>query len=125
MLGNDLRIRRFTPQAEKILNLLPSDVGRSINDFRLKIKVPDLLSLCRGVIDTLAATEHEVQDAEGRIYSMWIRPYRTTDRRIDGVVLSLFDVTERKQSAEARYRRLFESAKDGIVVLHADTGGLH
>ena len=53
---------------------------------------------------------------------MWIRPYRTTDRRIDGVVLSLFDVTERKQSAEARYRRLFESAKDGIIVLHADTG---
>ena len=41
MLGSDLRIRRFTPQAERILNLIPADLGRPISDFRLKINVPD------------------------------------------------------------------------------------
>ncbi|HEV2448046.1 MAG TPA: CheR family methyltransferase, partial [Candidatus Sulfopaludibacter sp.] len=122
MLGNDLHIRRFTPHAEKILNLLPSDVGRPINDFRLKINVPDLEGLCQVVIDTLVPRDREVQDTEGRLYSMWVRPYRTADNRIDGVVLALFDITDRKQAAEARYRRMFEMAKDGIVIADAVTG---
>ncbi|MEO8368227.1 MAG: chemotaxis protein CheB [Candidatus Solibacter sp.] len=122
MLGGDLRIRRFTPQAKRILNLIPADLGRPISDFHLKINVPDLVPLCQEVIDTLASREREVQDAEGHAYSMWVRPYRTFDNRIEGVVLSLMDVTERRRSAEARYRRLFEAAKDGIVIVEA-TGG--
>lgn len=122
MLGNDLRVRRFTPQAERILNLLPSDTGRSVSDFRLKINVPDLLELCRQVIDSLVPREREVQDHEGNFYSMWLRPYRTADNRIDGVVLALFDVTERKQAAAARDRHLFEESREGIVIADAATG---
>jgi two-component system CheB/CheR fusion protein len=122
MLGNDLRIRRFTPQAEKILNLLATDIGRPISDFRIKVNIPDLATLCQDVIDDLHAREREVQDAEGRTYSMWVRPYRTADNKIDGVVLALFDITERRQSAEARYRRLFEASMDGIIIADADTG---
>src|SRR5207245_9058871 len=45
MLGNDLRIRRFTPHAEKMFNLLASDVGRSITDINLNPKTPDVGSL--------------------------------------------------------------------------------
>jgi PAS domain S-box-containing protein len=119
MLGNDLRIRRFTPQAEKILNLLATDVGRPISDFRLKISVPDLAEVCQDVIDSLTPKEREVLDVEGRAYSMWIRPYRTVENRIDGVVLALFDITEQKQSAEARYRLPFEASPDGIVIADA------
>ena len=122
MLGSDLRIRRFNPQAEKILNLIPSDVGRPIGDFRLKIHVPDLAALCHQVVDTLVSKEREVEDGEGHIYSMWIRPYRTTDHRIEGVVIALLDVTERKRVAEARYRRMFEAAKYAIVVADAASG---
>jgi two-component system CheB/CheR fusion protein len=117
MLGNDLRIRRFTPQAERALNLLPTDVGRKVTDFRIKINIPDLEALFLDVIDNLRTKEREVQDQEGRTYLMSIRPYRTGDNKIDGAVMTLFDVTERKQAAEIRYRRLFEAAKDGIVVL--------
>jgi two-component system CheB/CheR fusion protein len=122
MLGNDLRIRRFTPQAERILSLIPADVSRPISDFRLKINVPDLGAVCQEVTDSLAPREREVQDTDGRHYSMWVRPYRTSDNRIDGVVLTFFDITERKQGAEARYRRLFEAAKDGLVIADATTG---
>jgi two-component system CheB/CheR fusion protein len=122
MLGSDLRIRRFTPQGEKMFSLLASDVGRPISDLRLKVSMPDVVSVCQEVLDDLTPREREVQDSEGRAYSMWIRPYRTAENRIDGVVLALFDITERRQTAEARYRRLFEAATDGIVIADATTG---
>jgi len=122
MLGNDLRIRRFTPQAEKVLNLLPTDVGRKLTDFRIKIVIPDIEALFMDVIDSLQTKEREVQDQEGRTYLMSIRPYRTVDNKIDGAVMTLYDITDRKQAAEVRYRRLFESAKDGILILEAKTG---
>ena len=122
MLGSDLRIRRFTPQAEKLFNLLATDVGRPVNDLRLKIKVPNVVALCQEVLDDLSPRDREVQDADGRTYSMWIRPYRTAENRIEGVVLDLFEITERKHTAEARYRRLFEASTDGIVIADASNG---
>lgn len=122
MLGNDLRVRRFTPQAEKVLNLLPSDVGRPVGDFKPKINVPDLEHLFLDAIENLRVNEREVQDRDGRWFSMWVRPYRTSDNKIDGAVMVLFDITERKQAAEARYRRLFEASKDGILLADAETG---
>src|SRR5258706_10420652 len=99
MLGNDLRIRRFTPQAERVAHLLPADIGRQIGAFKPKIDVPELEQLFRDVIDNLTIRQGEVRDKEGRTYSMSIRPCRTGDNRIDGAVMTLFDITERKQSA--------------------------
>ena len=99
------------------MNLLATDIGRPISDFRLKVNIPDLATLCQDVIDDLHAREREVQDAEGRTYSMWVRPYRTADNKIDGVVLALFDITERRQSAEARYRRPNRVSLSGREVL--------
>ena len=124
MLGNDLRIRRFTPQAERVLNLLPTDVGRPVSDFKPKIDIPDLEELFTDVIENLRVKEREVQDREGRWFSMWVRPYRTAENKIDGAVMVLFDVTERKQAAEARYRRLFEASRDGILIADAETGAI-
>jgi len=122
MVGSDLRIRRFTPQAERVLNLLPSDVGRPIGDFKPKIDIPNLEQVLLEVIESLRVREREVQDRDGRWFSMWVRPYRTADNKIDGAVMVLLDVTERKQAAEARYRRLFEAARDGIIIADGETG---
>jgi len=97
MLGGDWRIRRFTPQAEKLLNLLPGDVGRPIGHVRPNIDVPDLTSLMAEVVDTMNVRAREVQDLEGRWYSMRIRPYRTMDNRIDGAVVTFFDIDEAKR----------------------------
>jgi two-component system CheB/CheR fusion protein len=121
MLGNDLRVRRFTPQAERVLNLLPTDVGRKVTDFRIKINIPDLEPLFLDVIENLHTKEREVQDEDGRTYLMSIRPYRTGDNKIDGAVMTLFDITERKH-AELRHRRMFEAAKDGIAIIEGATG---
>jgi two-component system CheB/CheR fusion protein len=122
MVGIDLRIRRFTPQAERVLNLLPTDVGRPIGDFKPKIDIPNLDQILMDVIESLRVREREVQDRDGHWFSMWVRPYRTIDNKIDGAVMVLFDVTERKQAAESRYRRLFEAARDGIIIVDGETG---
>jgi two-component system CheB/CheR fusion protein len=91
MLSRTLRIRRFTPTAEKLFNIIPSDVGRPLSDIKSKIQVPDLDKLVRGVIDSLGTHERVVQDEEGRRYSMRIRPYQTAENRIDGAVITLVE----------------------------------
>ncbi len=98
MLNGDLCIRRYTPSAEKVLNIIPSDVGRPISDLKPRIDVPNLEELLRGVIASLQPFEQEVRDEAGTWYSLRIRPYRTVDNRIDGAVLQLVDVNQIKQT---------------------------
>ena len=80
------------------------------------------------MLNTLAHKEAEVQTKEGKWYTMHIQPYRTTENVIEGAVISFVDITEMKWAkdalvvSETRFRRLFESAKDGILILDAETG---
>src|SRR5437870_4401575 len=99
MLGNDFRIRRFTPMAEKVMNLIPSDVGRPVTDVKPNVKPPDLRKAIQRTIDSLEIQEFRVEDHEGRWYSMRIRPYRTLDNKIDGVVIVLLDIDTRRAKA--------------------------
>ncbi|MGB3494366.1 MAG: chemotaxis protein CheB, partial [Elainellaceae cyanobacterium] len=96
MLSDDLCIRSLTPAARTLLHLMPSDVGRSIQDFNLRINIPHLESLVLEVVETLNAVEREVQDQSGRWYLLRIRPYRTLDNQINGVVIALIDVNNLK-----------------------------
>lgn len=96
MLSDDLCIRSLTPAARSLLHLLPSDVGRPIQDFSLNINIPHLETLVSEVIETLNALEREVQDREGRWYLLRIRPYRTLNSQINGVVIALIDVDNLK-----------------------------
>lgn len=100
MLSNDLRIRRFTPSAQQLFNLIPADKGRPLNNIRLnlEIEVSQLEGMILLVIETLETQAQEVQDSEGRWYSLRIRPYRTIDNRIDGAVMVLLDINDLKQT---------------------------
>jgi two-component system, chemotaxis family, CheB/CheR fusion protein len=100
MLGADLRIRRFTPAAEKLLNLIPADVGRPIGDIKLRLTVTDLEAAVVEVIETVTAHEREVQDQGGRWYSLRIRPYRTLENKIEGAVILLVDIDTQKRAAQ-------------------------
>jgi two-component system CheB/CheR fusion protein len=95
ILGNDLRIRRFTPVSERVLNLIPTDVGRPITDIKSNLKMNDLHQVIMRVIDTLETQENEVEDMNGRWYSVKIRPYRTADNKIDGVIIVLLELDPR------------------------------
>jgi two-component system, chemotaxis family, CheB/CheR fusion protein len=91
MVDNNLLVRRATPAARGAFNVLQSDVGRPITDFKPNIDVLDLEKLLRDVIETLAMRERRVTDKEGRWYSLRVRPYRTTENKIDGAVITLLD----------------------------------
>jgi two-component system CheB/CheR fusion protein len=92
ILGVDLRIRRYTPMAEKVFNLIPTDIGRPISDLRLNIIVPDLEKIVLDVMDRLDIREIEVRDRDGHWYLMRIRPFKTIDNKIEGVLIACFDI---------------------------------
>jgi two-component system, chemotaxis family, CheB/CheR fusion protein len=126
MLGNDLRIRRFTPMAEKALNLIPTDVGRPFTDFRSKLEIDDLEGLLHEVLDTLTIRELEVQDKNGGWYSLRLRPYRTLENRIEGLVLTLVEIGALKRSLRlAEEQRDYAEAivatvREPLIVLDGD-----
>lgn len=107
MLDGELRIRRFTSLAQQIFNLIPTDLGRPFSDIQPNIVIPDLGASIVDVIDTLTTKEEEIQDRTGSWYSLRIRPYRTIDNRIDGVVIGLIDIDTLKRSATS-----IEAARD-------------
>lgn len=115
IVGPDLRIRRFTGMAEHVLNVMPTDVGRSILDIRLKIDLEDLERVLLGVIETLTPWERDVQDPDGRWYSVRVLPYRSTDNRIDGAVMAFVDVDARKRSDE--FERMSTMKDEFLAVL--------
>jgi two-component system CheB/CheR fusion protein len=95
IVSSDLRVRRFTPLAEQILNLIPSDVGRRLGDIKPNLDVLDLPDLTREVIETTQSKELEAQDHSGRRFTLRIRPYKNQENRIDGAVLAFVDVGAR------------------------------
>src|SRR5207244_460337 len=116
MLGPDLRIRKFTPLAEKMFNLIAADVGRPITDIRLGVGVPNLTELMIEVIETVTVKELEVRDKEGRWHILRLRPYRTLENKIDGVVVVLIDVDalKRDQEIQRRQSELLEQTEEPI-----------
>jgi len=117
ILGRDLRVRRFTAAAEKLLELTPADVGRPLAELDLGLEgVPDLAPLLAEVIDTVSPREREVRDEHGRWHSLRLRPYKTLENKIDGVVAVLVDVDALKR-AEAFTEGIVATLRDPILVL--------
>jgi two-component system, chemotaxis family, CheB/CheR fusion protein len=125
LLGRDLTIRRFSVPAEKQLNLMASDVGRPFSHVRHSLAVSDLESFITEVIDSVRATEREVQDKDGRWFSLQVRPYMTPDNRVDGAVLVLVDINDLKRSelaiASAREyaENIIGTMREPLLVLDA------
>jgi two-component system CheB/CheR fusion protein len=92
IVSTDLRIRRFTPMAEKVMNLIAGDVGRPLSQISPNIDLPELHALIADTIDNVAPIERKVHDRQGRAYLLRLRPYKSADNRIDGAVIALFDV---------------------------------
>ena len=97
MVDHALTVRRATPAAREAFNILPTDIGRPLGQLRPNIDVPDLENILRDVIDTLSTRKRKVTDKEGREYSLRVRPYRTTENKIDGAVLTLVDIDGTKK----------------------------
>ncbi|HZZ19667.1 MAG TPA: chemotaxis protein CheB [Opitutaceae bacterium] len=103
-LDNSRKIRRFTPSARDLVDVIPSDVGRNISDLALKFGDPDFFADIDQVLQRLAPIEREVESRSRRTYMRRVLPYRTGDNRIEGVVITFVDITQRK-AAEAGLRQ--------------------
>jgi len=93
--------------AEKVLNLIPGDVGRAIGHINPNIEGANLEALIAESMEAIGVIEREVRDRQGRWYALRIRPYRSADNKIDGAVLALFDV-----DAPKRYEASVRSATE-------------
>ena len=122
LFSRNLTLRRFTPQAERIFNLLPTDVGRSVSGIRHNLDLSDLDHMLDDVIASLSFRELDVRDKDGRWYVMRLSPYLTVDNAMDGVVLVLSDITERKHGEEAlgRLAAIVDSSADSIISTDLD-----
>jgi two-component system CheB/CheR fusion protein len=141
-LDKDLNIRRFTDSITHIFKLRSVDIGRPFTDQVNDLVYPELRNHCELVLKNLMPRETAIATTDARWFMVRIMPYRTVDDHIDGLVLTFSEVTEAKKLeikleasnqvlqakdkalniSEIRYRSLFESAKDGILILDAETG---
>ena len=98
-LDHRLRVKRFTPAMARLIKLLPGDVGRPIIDMSQAHLGPDLVSDAQSVLDNLTPITRELGIASAW-YVRNILPYRTSDNRIEGVVITYTDITDRKRQEE-------------------------
>ncbi len=112
-LDRTFAIKLFTPAILDIFNLKSGDYGRPITDITHKLKYNDLLQDAKKVLGKLTAVEQEVTTTDGRYFMMRLLPYRTAEDRINGVVITFFDITTRKASEEA-LRKSEENYRNGL-----------
>jgi two-component system CheB/CheR fusion protein len=96
-----LRIKRFTPRVTDLFNIKQSDEGRPITDFTHQLEYETFADDAQTVLAHLAPIEREIHTRKGGWYQMRLRPYRTVDDKIDGLVVSFVDITERHKVEEA------------------------
>jgi two-component system CheB/CheR fusion protein len=108
-VDNDMRIKRFTAEATRIVNLIQTDVGRPLQHVVSNLKYGKMIEDLTEVLKKLAPKECEVQTAEENWFNMRIIPYRTTDNRIDGAVLTFSSIDDQKKAHGKLENTLSES----------------
>jgi len=130
-LDSALRIKRFTERVTELFRVTPSDEGRPVTDFAHMLEYDDLVRDAQAVLAHLAPIRREIRSRSDRWYDVRLRPYRTVDDKIDGVVITFVDITERRDVEEAlraseallrQEKRLVELSRDPILIWDFDDG---
>jgi two-component system CheB/CheR fusion protein len=134
-LDRELNVRRFTDSITEIIKLRKTDIGRPFTELASSLLYPEIDQQALQVLQTLIPVETAITTHDGRWFTVRIMPYRTLDDRIDGLVITFNEITIAKKLelevkitndalaiSETRYRRLFETSQDGILILDAGTG---
>jgi len=116
MVGKDLRIRRFTRAMEPMLNLIASDVGRSITDLQPQMELPDLRRLLLDAMEGGNRKPRDIRDSYGRWYSLRILPSVGPDGKTDGAVLMLIDIDAAKRGLDFA-EAIVETVREPLVIL--------
>jgi len=116
-LDKELNIRRFTVAATKIFKLIKSDIGRPFTDQATDLNYPGLADDATEVLRTLVFIQKEIPASDGRWFLVRIMPYRTSDDRIDGLVITFINISDHKRLEE----KLLENEKMFHLLLGAST----
>jgi two-component system CheB/CheR fusion protein len=121
-LDRQLHIKRFSPAATRLFNLIPADVGRSIKDITPKTVYENLWQDCEMVLRSLQVKEMEIKSLSGEAYVTRILPYRTRDSVIDGVVLTFIDVSAQYLLGMARNFAvsILNTVREPLLILDGD-----
>ncbi len=113
-LDKKLRIRKYTNLISRVINVMEMDIGRPINHISLNINYKNFLNDIQNVLDTLKTIEKEVKDPMGNWNFIRIMPYRTEENAIEGITITIIDISKLKESQE-QYENLFDSMIHGVV----------
>lgn len=123
-LDRSFRVNLFSPAVRDIFNLLPADFGRPLSEISGKLEYQNLIQDAQEVLGNLQTLEREVRTVDGRVFLMQISPYRTTEDRISGVVITFVNITRRVEAEEAfnetarnleRQSRIFSTTLSSIT----------
>ncbi|MET0208202.1 MAG: CheR family methyltransferase, partial [Burkholderiaceae bacterium] len=123
-------IKRFTPQASKLFSLIDSDIGRSLLDITNQLQYGELAADAQAVFEHLRVREREITTTDHRSFFARILPYRTANNRIEGAVLTFFDVTalklaeEQVRAGEERLRVAAATTSDFAIITTDEDGAI-
>jgi PAS domain S-box len=129
-VDRNMRIRWFTPRATEIFSMLPVDTGRSLMDITHRLDYPEITDDAATVFESLSMIEREICSKDGRWYIARLLPYRSSEDRIDGTVLTFIDITKRRQAeeelrqGEERMRLVAESTHDFAIIILDNHGAI-
>jgi len=125
-LDRKLRVKRYTPRAAELFNLMPPDRGRPIGHLRTTLDYEQLEADAHTVLDELTVIERDIQSEDGRWFQVNVRPYRTVEDKIEGVVITFVDITTNKEhelalrDAKEYAESIVYTIPDALLILDTD-----
>ena len=125
-LDRSLRVNLFTPITQDIFNLISSDYGRPLTDITHRLEYHQLADDAQNVLATLQPLEREVMTTDSRAFILRVLPYRTADDRINGIVVTLVDITRRRaaeenlRQSEEQFRLFVLASSDSLYKMSPD-----
>ncbi|WP_229207708.1 MULTISPECIES: CheR family methyltransferase [unclassified Duganella] len=123
-----MRIKRFTPRAADIFSIIPTDIGRSLPDITHRLDYGLLAEDVSATFETLRPVERELRSNDGRYYIVRLLPYRTTEDKIEGAVMTFIDISRRREAEEKarmgeEWMRLVADSTDDYAIITTDKQG--
>ncbi|ADU34898.1 CheR family methyltransferase [Variovorax paradoxus] len=124
-----MHVKRYTPHAGNLFNLIPSDLGRSLFDITSRLEYPELEEDTAAAFNELRTIERHVPSTDGRHFLARILPYRTAEDKIEGAILNFFDISELRfaqdkvRAGEERLRLVAATTRD-FAIITTDEAGL-
>jgi two-component system CheB/CheR fusion protein len=118
-LDNQLRIKRFTSHIDKLIKVRESDVERPLSDLATNLRYENLVEDAKSVLASLIPREFETLTMDGRWYLVRIRPYRSGENVIEGLVMTFVDIHEQKV-AKLYKDEILDTVREPLLVMDGD-----